>query len=80
VINCFNNPSGDSDLGDISTYHTGIIDQVVEVDEALMETYLETGEVSPEQLHAPFRESPARRSSRADRIHQRPRQHRREGN
>jgi elongation factor G len=54
VINCFNNPSGDSDLGDISTYHTGIIDQVVEVDEALMETYLETGEVSPEQLHAPF--------------------------
>src|SRR6266849_3596654 len=28
--------------------------EVVEVDEALMEKYLEQGEVSPEQLHAPF--------------------------
>ncbi len=54
VINCFSNATGDSDIGDVSEFHTGIVDQVVEVDEALMEAYLEQGEVSPEQLHGPF--------------------------
>ncbi len=54
VINCFANAEGDSDLGDVSDFHTGIVDQVVEVDEELMEAYLEHGEVSPEQLHGPF--------------------------
>ncbi|MDP6541207.1 MAG: elongation factor G, partial [Phycisphaerales bacterium] len=54
VIDCFKNAEGQCDFGDISDYHTGIVDQVVEVDEELMETYLEQGEVSPEQLHGPF--------------------------
>ena len=54
VIDCFKNPEGDSDFGGVADYHTGIVDQVVEVDEELMETYLEQGEVSPEQLHRPF--------------------------
>lgn len=54
VIDCFKNAEGESDFGDVSEYHTGIVDQVVEVDEELMETYLEQGEVSPEQLHGPF--------------------------
>ena len=54
VINCFSNATGDSDLGDVADFHTGIVDQVVEVDEALMEAYLEQGEVSPDQLHGPF--------------------------
>jgi len=35
--------------------HTEIVDQVVELDEALMEQYLEQGQsLSPEQLHEPF--------------------------
>ena len=54
VIECFTNAEGDSDLGDVADFHTGIVDQVVEVDEELMEAYLEQGEVSPEQLHGPF--------------------------
>jgi elongation factor G len=54
VIDCFKNASGECDLGDVADFHTGIVDQVVEVDDALMETYLEQGEVSPEQLHGPF--------------------------
>jgi len=54
VIDCFKNAEGDSDLGDIASFHTGIVDQVVEVDEELMETYLDQGEVSPDQLHGPF--------------------------
>ena len=55
VVNCFKNTSGSSDLGDVAGFHTGIVDQVVETDEALMEQYLEQGEVSPEQLTSPFK-------------------------
>ena len=54
VIDCFGNATGDSDLGDVADFHTAIIDQVVEVDEALMAKYLEQGTVTPEQLHEPF--------------------------
>ena len=54
VINCFSNATGESDLGDVAEFHTGIVDQVVEVDETLMEAYLEQGEVSSDQLHGPF--------------------------
>ncbi|MHC4210270.1 MAG: elongation factor G [Planctomycetota bacterium] len=55
VIDCFKNTSGSSDLGDVADFHTGIVDQVVETDEALMEQYLEQGEVSPDQLTNPFK-------------------------
>jgi elongation factor G len=55
VVNCFKNTSGSSDLGDVADFHTGIVDQVVETDEALMEQYLEQGEVSPDQLSSPFK-------------------------
>jgi len=55
VIDCFLNATGESDLGTIDKAHTEIIDQVVEVDEELMELYLEQGdELTPEQLHEPF--------------------------
>ena len=55
VIDCFQTTDGASDLGDIADFHTGIVDQIVETDEALMEQYLEQGEVSPEQLKDPFK-------------------------
>jgi elongation factor G len=56
VIDCFFNPAGDStDFSSVKEAHGQIIDQVVEVDEALMEVYLEQGsELKPEQLHDPF--------------------------
>ncbi|MGB1124901.1 MAG: elongation factor G [Phycisphaeraceae bacterium] len=54
VIDCFQQTEGESDLGPVADFHTAIVDQVVEVDEALMELYLEQGEVTPEQLHDPF--------------------------
>ncbi|MCH8823152.1 MAG: elongation factor G [Planctomycetes bacterium] len=57
VIDCFENTSGTSDLGDIEDHHTAIVEQVVEVDEDLMEQYLEKGEVSVDQLHDPFERS-----------------------
>jgi elongation factor G len=55
VVDCFFNPDGDSDFSSVADAHTQIIDQVVEVDEELMELYLEQGdELTPEQLHDPF--------------------------
>ena len=55
VVDCFFNPDGESDFSSVADVHTQIIDQVVEVDEALMEVYLEQGqELSPKQLHDPF--------------------------
>jgi elongation factor G len=59
VVDCFFSLSGkDSDFSGVDAAHTEIIDQVVEVDEELMELYLEQGEeLSPEQLHDPFEEA-----------------------
>ena len=55
VIDCFKATEGASDVGDVADFHTAIVDQIVETDEALMEQYLEQGEVSPEQLTGPFK-------------------------
>ena len=54
VVDCFFNPSGDSDFSSVEAAHRALVDQVVEVDEDLMSLYLEQGEVEPGQLHAPF--------------------------
>ncbi len=54
VVDCFVNRSGESDLGSVAAAHTAIVDQVVEVDEVLMELYLEQGDLDPSQLHEPF--------------------------
>ena len=57
VVDCFFNPSGKSDFSSVEEAHSALVDQVVEVDEELMARYLEQGEVSPEQLHAPFEQA-----------------------
>jgi len=57
VVDCFFNPSGEADFSSVADAHSALVDQVVEVDEKLMELYLEQGEVSPEQLHAPFEQA-----------------------
>lgn len=54
VIDVLRKAEGETDFGDVETAHTAIVDQVVEVDEALMAKYLEQGEVTLEELHAPF--------------------------
>jgi len=56
VVDCFFHPDGaETAFGSVEAMHTQIIDQVVEVDEELMEIYLEQGqELKPEQLHDPF--------------------------
>ncbi len=54
VIDCLLNNAGESDLGAVAAHHAAILDQVVEVDEALMETYLGGVEPNYDALHAPF--------------------------
>ncbi|HYH42976.1 MAG TPA: elongation factor G, partial [Burkholderiales bacterium] len=57
VVDCFFNPSGESDFSSVEAAHQALIDQVVEVDESLMAKYLEQGDVSPTELHAPFEQA-----------------------
>ncbi|GHD56454.1 elongation factor G [Jeongeupia chitinilytica] len=54
VADCFFPPDGDADFSSVAEAHQTLVDQVVEVDEALMARYLERGEVSPAELHAPL--------------------------
>lgn len=56
VADCFFGPADeDPDFSSVAAAHTEILDQVVELDDALMELYLEQGEdISLDQLHDPF--------------------------
>ncbi|TCI02168.1 elongation factor G [Corallincola luteus] len=57
VIDCYFDPQYDRTpaFSSVESAHDALIDQVVELDEALMELYLEQGsELKPEQLHDPF--------------------------
>ncbi|MCG6868185.1 MAG: elongation factor G [Gammaproteobacteria bacterium] len=59
VADCYFAPSGvETAFSSVESAHTRLIDQVVEVDEALMEVYLEQGqELDPAQLHEPFEQA-----------------------
>ncbi|HRH82090.1 MAG TPA: elongation factor G [Thiobacillaceae bacterium] len=57
VTDCFFNPGGEADFSSVDEAHRALVDQVVEVDEALMNLYLEQGEIAPEQLHEPFEQA-----------------------
>jgi elongation factor G len=51
VRDCFFHTEGDTDVFSLSEAHEAIIDQVVEVNDALMEKYLEGEELTREELH-----------------------------
>ena len=59
VVDCFFHPSGgETVFGSVAEAHTCLIDQVVEVDDELMELYLEQGEDrAREQLPEPFEQA-----------------------
>lgn len=56
VVDCFGQSSGDSDLGPVADWHQKIIDQVVEVNETVMDHYLDLGEggLDGGELHDAF--------------------------
>lgn len=59
VVDCYFQASGPAtDIGSVAAAHEAIVDQVVEVDEALMTRHLEqSGSVTLEQLHGAFEQA-----------------------
>ena len=56
VVDCFGQAGGGSDLGPVADWHQKTMDQVVEINETVMDRYLELGEegLSGEELHDAF--------------------------
>ena len=57
VVDCFFNRDGHSDIGAVDAAHRALVEQVVEVDAAFVERYLEEGDVDPAELHAPLEQA-----------------------
>ena len=57
VLDCFYNRAGNSDLGGVAAAHRALVEQVVEVDAAFVERYLEDGDIDPAELHAPLEQA-----------------------
>ena len=57
VKDCFFGTEGETDIFSLSEAHEAIIDQVVEVNEELMEKYLEVEDLSREDLHNAFEQA-----------------------
>ena len=57
VIDCFTNDSGEADFLSVRDVHRMVLEQIVEVDEAAMERYLEQGDVDPASLHGPLEQA-----------------------
>jgi elongation factor G len=57
VVDCFYQRKGHSDFGAVDVAHRALIEQVVEVDAALVERYLNDGDVDATELHAPLEQA-----------------------
>ena len=57
VVDCFFNPSGEADFSSVEQAHRALVEQVVEVDAAFVERYLNDGDVDPRELHAPLEQA-----------------------
>jgi elongation factor G len=57
VVDCFYNRDGHSDFGAVEAAHRALVEQVVEVDAAFVERYLEDGDIDPSELHAPLEQA-----------------------
>ena len=57
VVDCFYNREGASDLGAVEDAHSALVEQVVEVDAAFVERYLNDGDIDASELHAPLEQA-----------------------
>jgi len=57
VVDCFYNREGHSDFGAVDAAHRALVEQVVEVDGAFVERYLNDGDVDASELHAPLEQA-----------------------
>lgn len=57
VVDVLDQSDAETDFSSVQSAHTALVEQVVEVDEAAMEQYLEQGDVEPAALHNPFEQA-----------------------
>jgi len=60
VVDCFFNmtqDAGQTDFSSVAQAHRALVEQVVEVDAAFVERYLNDGDVDPQELHAPLEQA-----------------------
>ncbi|WP_353091575.1 elongation factor G [Methylibium sp.] len=61
VVDCFFRPEAaaghEADFSSVAAAHRALVEQVVEIDAALVERYLESGDVDPRELHAPLEQA-----------------------
>ena len=57
VVDCFYNREGHSDFGAVDDAHRALVEQVVEVDGAFVERYLNDGDIDASELHAPLEQA-----------------------
>jgi len=57
VVDCFFNTQGESDFSSVDAAHRALVEQVVEVDPAFVDRYLNDGDVDPRELHAPLEQA-----------------------
>jgi elongation factor G len=56
-VDCFFNRAGQSDFGPVEAAHRALVEQVVEVDGAFVDRYLEAGDIDASELHAPLEQA-----------------------
>jgi elongation factor G len=57
VVDCFYNREGHSDFGSVDDAHRALVEQVVEVDAAFVDRYLNDGDIDAGELHAPLEQA-----------------------
>lgn len=57
VQDCFYSSSGASDFSSVAEAHRALVEQVVEVDAAFVDRYLNEGDVDASELHAPLEQA-----------------------
>jgi len=57
VVDCFYNREGSADFSSVDAAHRALVEQVVEVDAAFVERYLNDGDVDASELHAPLEQA-----------------------
>ena len=59
VVDCFytRQAEGSTDFSSVEQAHRALVEQVVEVDSAFVERYLNDGDIDPQELHAPLEQA-----------------------
>ena len=57
VVSCLEAGSDEADISSVEDAHISVADQIAEVDDDLMEEYLETGELPPEKIAPAFKQA-----------------------